>query len=278
MALIQQNDIPYHLDPSNDPFREFDLYYHSFPVKEVPFPPLICFVHGGAWRSEDKCNHSDLARNLVSQTSFPVVVPNYRLSQKGNGVVHPVHAQDVLQFLHFITSNNSTLPPVFDPHRIYLIGHSCSAHMLASILLDTSATTPVLTPSPVLLDAVQGVILSEGIYDIDLLLNDFPNYRSWFIADAFGDMPSYAAFNVAALSLRNLNDTKWLIIHSTGDTLVNNSQSQAMLDHLRALYRDTDTSHLVQGNMKDLNDEHDALLSTTTYLHIVKEFIEARVR
>jgi hypothetical protein len=146
--------------------------------------------------------------------------------------------------------------------------------MLTSILLDTSSISPTLTPPSKLLQAVQGVILSEGTYDIDLLLADFPAYRSWFIAAAFGDLPSYAAFNATALSLRNQNHTRWLIIHSTGDTLVNFKQSKAMLARLQTLYG-SDASRSVQGNT-ELTEEHDAILETRDYLRIVANFIKTQ--
>ncbi|KAJ3726126.1 Alpha/Beta hydrolase protein [Lentinula raphanica] len=268
--MIELKDIAYHQSPVRDLFREFDLYYQdsSSPAKS----PLICFVHGGAWRSEDKLDHCNLARKLVTATTFPVVVPNYRLSSRSNSVRHPNHAEDILQLLVFLTTT-SNIPRVFDPSRIYLISHSCGAHMLASIVLDSSNVSPTLTPSSTILAAIQGIILSEGTYDIDRLLLDFPAYRSWFIVDAFEDKPSYSAFNTTTLGLRTQTNTRWLIIHSKGDTLVNVAQSEAMLAHLQSLYRGRE-SQLVQGNIDELDEEHDALLTTSIYLRIVAGFIK----
>ncbi|KAF5391370.1 hypothetical protein D9757_002004 [Collybiopsis confluens] len=229
-------------------------------------------LHTSSDISDTQLDHSLLARSLLAATSFPVAVPNYRLSHDKNGVVHPAHAQDILECLEFIASNHAGLPPVFDPGRIFLIGHSCSAHIIASILLDSSTTFPSLTPSSVLLNAVQGVILSEGIYDIDLLLNDFPDYRSWFIADAFGDMPSYAPSNVATFPLRTRGNIPWLIIQSKGDTLINIAQSRAMLAHLKLQY--DDGSECVQESLHDLDDEHDSVLLSPIYQRIVTDFIK----
>jgi len=266
IELKERKDIAYHRGTSRDSYREFDLYFQSSSTL-----PLIIFVHGGAWRSEDKLDHSALARSLVSVTGLPVIVPNYRLSAQNNDIHHPIHAQDILECLLFVSSVPHDLPQVFDPSRIYLIGHSCGAHMLASILLDSSSISPALTPPPVILNAIRGVVFSEGIYDIDRLLVDFPGYRSWFIAAAFGDRPSYAAFNTAQLPLRSSGSTtQWLIIHSKGDTLVNLPQSEAMLAHLKSLYGD----QLVEGNI-ELIEEHDAILSTRNYLRIVSDFINA---
>jgi len=268
--MNELRDIAYHHGPQRDSLREFDLYYQNYSAL-----PLLCFVHGGAWRSEDKLDHSALARNLVSATTFPVVVPNYRLSTGTNDIRHPDHAQDILEFLVYITSNSSILPRVFDPSKIYLIGHSCSAHMLASILLDSSSISPTLTPPSMILDAVQGIILSEGIYDIDQLVKDFPDYIDWFIKAAFGD-PTYSAFNATGLSLRNQNTMRWLIIHSKGDRLINLLQSQRMFTHLRILYGGNACQHVLI-NSEELDEGHDAILDGKTYLRIVTDFIKADV-
>jgi len=47
-------DIPYAPLSTRDRFREFDLYFPSTAVhraQSAASTPLICFVHGGAWRS-----------------------------------------------------------------------------------------------------------------------------------------------------------------------------------------------------------------------------------
>ncbi|KAJ3811617.1 Alpha/Beta hydrolase protein [Lentinula aff. lateritia] len=259
MCLIELKNIAYHPDHVRDSLREFDLYYRN--SSDAALLPLILFVHGGAWRS------------LVSATTFPVIVPNYRLSSRSNDVYHPNHAEDVLELLMFITETRPDFPRVFDPSRIYLISHSCGAHMLASILLDSSSISPTLTPPSSILDAIQGVIFSEGIYDIERLLKDFPDYRSWFIEEAFRDLPSYATLDTTSLRLRTQNDIRWLIIHSQGDTLVNVAQSEAMLTHLNNLYGQIE-GKAVQGNIEELKAEHDTVLSTPVYLRIVVDFIE----
>ncbi|KAJ3786822.1 Alpha/Beta hydrolase protein [Lentinula aff. detonsa] len=269
--MIVLKDIPYHRGPIRDPFREFDLYYQK--SSDLALLPLICFVHGGAWRSEDKLDHSNLARNLVSATTIPVIVPNYRLSSGSNDVRHPNHAEDILELLVFITTTSLELPRVFDPSKIYLISHSCGAHMLASIVLDSASIFPTLTPPSTVLNAIQGIILSEGIYDIDRLRLDFPAYHSWFITEAFNDKPSYAATNTTNLRLRSQSNIRWLIIHSKGDTLVNVAQSEAMFAHLQSLYGGL-IGQTVWSNTDELTQEHDALLSTSTYLRIVVDFIK----
>ncbi|KAH9946002.1 Alpha/Beta hydrolase protein [Epithele typhae] len=185
------------------PLPEHRFDYHSPPPASSPAPPqpqLLVFVHGGAWRSEDKADHAPLARTLARLTGWPVAP-----------VQHPAHAEDVLRALHFLTTWPA--PGCAAPaQQLVLLGHSCSAHILTSILLD-QASAPSLTPAPPLLAATRAVVLSEGIYDLDALLRSFPDYKAWFVAAAFGDRDAYPDANTAAHPLRPARRTEAIHAH-----------------------------------------------------------------
>lgn len=152
------------------------------------------------------------------------------------------------------------------------MGHSCSAHMLASIILDSSE--PTLVPSPELLWAIKGVIFSEGIYNIDALLQSFPTYRDWFIVNAFGDLPNYNQSSVTSTPLREgASHIHWLIIHSRGDTLVDVSQSRGMYEHVQSLHENAGGSGRVLRSWDDLKDEHNAVLQSGKFHQIVGDFV-----
>lgn len=230
--------------------------------------------------SEDKANHSVFARQLVLKTSCSVVVPNYRLTPqrptKDNYLHHPAHAEDILLFLNFLLrwEGPKGLPAKpYDLRRIYLIGHSCSAHMLTSIFLDSSLITPTLAPPPSLLRAVQGIIMSEGIYDLDLLLQHFPNYREQFVAHAFGGDKQLSRFATTKYSLRESSThIRWLIIHSTGDHLVNPPQSELIFSHLSQAYGSL-TGHFISNNFDKLTGEHNDILTEDRYVDIYAEIV-----
>ena len=221
--------------------------------------------------SEDKKDHGDLARNLAAYTSYPVAVPNYRLTESGNKLQHPAHTQDILQLLTFLLSWPGPAgceSPPYNPDKIFLMGHSCGTHMLASIILDSSE--PALMPSPELLRAIRGVIFSEGIFDIDALLQSFPTYRDWFIANAFDDLPNYNPYSVTSMPLREgASHIHWIIIHTRGDTHVDMRQSEGMYENLRSLQG----AGRVLKSWDDLEDEHDAVLQSGKFLQIVGDFI-----
>lgn len=218
----------------------------------------------------------DFARSLVLRSGFPVAVPNYRLTPKettGDGEFrHPGHALDILECLTFLTSweGPSGLGNVYDSKAVHLIGHSCAAHMLSTIFLDSSSITPSLTPTDAVRQSVKSIALSEGIYDIDLLLSDYPEYRLWFIAPAFGDMESYRDFSVAEYSART-KDIRWLIVHSTGDTLVNLDQSKFMHGHLRQLMAE-DAEGRVECDFHSFSVEHHDVFVDNGFIELLVRF------
>jgi len=256
--MIEVETITYDLDSR----LQFDLYIPQGSHQK----PLICFIHGGAWKAEDKLQHAQLGRNLAIATSYPVAVPDYRLSPSiGDPVfIHPAHSQDLLQFLNFILLHPS---PAFDPGNLTLIGHSCSAHMLSSIFLDSSTITPSLSPSPELLHAVKTIIMSEGIYDLDMLITSFPKYEG-FIQRAFGIAESYPQFSVLTYPTRPSSAISWFLLHSKQDTFVDQIQLDAMYDHLFQLCPQN-----VFRNVDDLSEEHNDILRGDRYIELISQFI-----
>ncbi|KAF4618254.1 hypothetical protein D9613_011627 [Agrocybe pediades] len=290
MAAVLTN-ISYCLTNPEDDLRQFDIYYPE-PSKSTEesqsqsSSSLICFIHGGAWRSEDKRDHEQTARNLVKATGCPVAVPNYRLTPRNNtdpAFFHPMHVLDMLQFLSFIrgwkpapSSNGASADGhrAFNSNSLILLGHSCSAHMLASVFLHNPDSR--LAPSPELASAVKAIVFSEGIFDIDLLLARFPDYRGWFVEAAFGAAPSFDEYSVVKyplLSRGSSSPISWLVLHSKGDTLVDQSQSDAMFAHLL----DIAGPENVSLNVDSLKEEHNDILATDTYANLVGDFVKKHV-
>ncbi|KAJ6630696.1 Alpha/Beta hydrolase protein [Mycena sp. CBHHK59/15] len=262
-------NIPY--TPTADPCHRFDLY---LPDRPGDGSPVLAFVHGGAWRREDKADHHSLACALATATHCPVLVPNYRLTPQtpteSNQFRHPGHAEDILAFLEFVTAWDGLAAA--QSRSFYLLGHSAGAHILASIFLDSSAISPSLAPSARVLRGVQGLAVSEGIYDLDLLLERFPEYSEWFIAAAFGKRDSYTQYSATRLALRKNSALRWMVIHSTGDTLVDVPQSDAMYRHLRILYGAAADDHVAHSFDK-LHVEHNDVLLAPEFVSIVRSFV-----
>lgn len=58
----------------NENTRSFDLY---FPPQADKSSPLIVFIHGGAWRTEDKADYRQLC-NGFSELGYSCASVNYR--------------------------------------------------------------------------------------------------------------------------------------------------------------------------------------------------------
>ncbi|KAF8758413.1 alpha/beta hydrolase fold [Rhizoctonia solani] len=244
------------------PAQKLDVY---LPPADVALGPVtVVWIHGGAWRrsylSEDKADYKALALKIVEKSNCPVVAVNYRLSPRkeadGLAVRHPRHTLDVLDALIFIQEHGSSqlgIPQsVLD--NIYLVGHSCGAHIIASIILDTeSELYSIPTPSS-LITSVKGVFISEGIYDIDLLLTKFPQYSD-FIENAFGKLSSY----------------------KDGDRLVNEQQAEEMWDHLWELYDDKSAHQYIEADWERLKLDHNEMLGDDEYPSMVAQFIRETV-
>lgn len=58
----------------NDNLRSIDVYVSEKSTSESP---LILFIHGGAWRTEDKSDYQDLALDM-SKLGVSTASVNYR--------------------------------------------------------------------------------------------------------------------------------------------------------------------------------------------------------
>jgi len=201
------------------------------------------------------------ATRFVERSNSPVALVNYSLTTPSTAsVVHPMHARDVLDAINFILSDPS-LQDAFDHSTIHIAGHSCGAHIVTSIFLDSS----FLSPSQSLISAVKSISLSEGLYDLDLLLSTWPDYRS-YVQPAFGDHLDFRKFSTVHYPLRDhSHHIRWFIIHSTGDKLVDLPQSMSIYQHLLDLGTD------VSKDWTSLNGNHDEILTTETYPNIIAQ-------
>jgi len=258
--------------------QRFDAYVGPIRKDNV----ILCFVHGGAWRSGDKSEFATIARKLAMSIKGTVLVPNYRLTPRKptpkNFLHHPAHSEDIILFLnHLFTwpGHIGSLISGAEPSRLYLYGHSCSAHMLSSIFLDTAFITPSLSPSAHIIEAVTGIIFTEGLYNLDRIVADFPAYLDLFVINTFGHHVSYADYSPVHYALRDgTQHIRWLIIHSKGDTLVPMDQSRTMHSHLVNLYQaeEMPAIEFVKENMDVLEEDHDNIY-IDDFVKIVTSFI-----
>jgi len=97
--------------------------------------PVVIWVHGGGWSNGDKTvmggEDGTKIGALWSERGAVVVSINYRLTPE---VQHPAHVQDVAAAINWVHKNISQYGG--DAARIYLLGHSAGAHLIALVATD----------------------------------------------------------------------------------------------------------------------------------------------
>ncbi len=118
--------------------------------------PLIVFIHGGYWRSQDRRNY-DFVASPLNALGFSVVVPGYPLAPDATmgRIVQSLRTALMWLSKHGPKHGVST-------RDLYLCGHSAGGH-LAALLASDSAGETGLPP-------VRGCLPISGIFDLRPLL------------------------------------------------------------------------------------------------------------
>ncbi|KAG8833522.1 Kynurenine formamidase [Serendipita sp. 399] len=210
---------------------------------------------------------------------MPVAVPNYRLSPRqapppDSGIPslkHPEHVQDIVLALEKITNSEHILP-IANTGKVLLVGHSCGAHMIATLMLDppqgegTKLNPPL---SSAVLQSIIGLVIAEGIYDLTLLLKTFPDYRD-FIEGAFPSSGSLDEYSVSRYKYLSDKAIPWLVVQSPGDTLIDIPQAEVMYQHLLLEYeRSGWDARVIRRDFESLEGDHDEVLGTLDFAKLV---------
>jgi acetyl esterase/lipase len=121
--------------------------------------PTVVVVHGGGWFIGDNrcCGlYTTLGHFLASQGIGAVLV-NYRLSP---AVKHPEHVKDVARAVRWAHDNMAKHGG--SSERIFLLGHSAGAHLVALVATDES----YLKAEGLSGADIKGVIAVSGVYQI----------------------------------------------------------------------------------------------------------------
>jgi acetyl esterase/lipase len=143
--------------------------------------PVMVYVHGGGWQVGDKSRVHHKADFLTGE-GYLFVSVNYRLTPE---VQHPGHAVDVAAAVAWAFDNAEEYGG--DPGRVFLMGHSAGAHLVA-----------LVAAAPSYLEAhgrspgdLSGVVLLDGAgYDIPLLRELNPRQFQRTYAPVFGEDPA----------------------------------------------------------------------------------------
>ncbi|MCO5613844.1 hypothetical protein L7F22_068122 [Adiantum nelumboides] len=126
----------------DDERQSVDIYlpYNRTSLKSTI--PLLIFIHGGAWVSENVGMYSDLAQYIASK-GIAVALPEYRLTrykdvtpENPNTIWHPNHLEDVYAGIQTIYSKAENLG--YSTEQTVLVGHSAGGYMSLALALDST--------------------------------------------------------------------------------------------------------------------------------------------
>jgi len=134
-------------------------------LPEKIVPPLIVYVHGGAWRAGSK---SDMPLKGLVANGFAVASVDYRLSTVAP---FPAQAFDIKAAIRFLRAHSSEYG--YDATRIVISGSSAGGHLAALIGVTNGNTELEGTEGDCLKEssAVQGIISLYGASDLMTILS-----------------------------------------------------------------------------------------------------------
>lgn len=161
------------------PRQVLDLYRPGGRADAHAPPPLMVFVHGGAWSMGDKRSAADTA-SAFNGIGFAFAALNYRFHPE---VTPQAQAQDVARALAHLQRHASALG--VNAQRLCLMGHSAGAHLAALTALDPSYLLEAAVPA---IDLKAVVLLDGAGYDIARQMGEGENGRLY--RQVFGSDPA----------------------------------------------------------------------------------------
>ena len=150
--------IAYAADPGDR--HTLDVYA---PRKPRPGAPMVVFLYGGGWDSGNKADYKFVGAALASH-GYLAVVPDYRLYPE---VRYPAFVQDSAAAVRWARDHAADYG--FDPHRLFLMGHSAGAYNAVMLASDPQWLAAVgMEPKR----DIRGVVGLAGPYDFLPLESD----------------------------------------------------------------------------------------------------------
>ncbi|MCE7991910.1 MAG: alpha/beta hydrolase [Roseivirga sp.] len=156
------NDLSYFGTDEADEKHKLDLYL----PEGIEQPPLLIWIHGGAWAFGNRKNEKALATKFAGE-GIAVAVISYRLSpgawadpKLDKGIQHPEHIIDVARAFGWLHKNAETYG--FSQQDIFVSGYSAGGHLSALLATDLH----YLKDQGLNKEVIKGLIPIAGAYDI----------------------------------------------------------------------------------------------------------------
>ncbi len=134
-GTIFHENVPY----ANDTLKKhlLDIY---LPTKSQAPLPLVIWIHGGAWKLNDKYADMGYMKNTIRsfiENGYALASIDYRHSTTA---IFPAQIQDCNQAIEYIYKNAATYN--IDKNRFVLIGFSAGGHLASLLALSNNQNIP----------------------------------------------------------------------------------------------------------------------------------------
>jgi arylformamidase len=219
-GVIDNYSMVYGTDPKAE---SLDMYYPDAARGE----PLVIFVHGGAWSYGDKKQYARLG-TAFAECGVAFAIVNYRHAPAARPDAQAVEIAKAVKWLADRAGSDA-----FALKRIYLMGHSAGAEIIALVLAGRypARATAGLAPG-----TVAGAIAMDGTgYDPFMQTHGIVMHplRLFAFAGAFGIDPSlWASYDVH--QYLNGSEPSMLVVHADRDIVAPEFESADFVKELKA--------------------------------------------
>ena len=222
-GTILLGNIPYNNDTL--PKHLLDVY---LPANAKGKLPLVIFIHGGGWLSNDKYADMGYMKKTVAEivsSGFALASIDYRFSTQA---VFPAQMQDCNRAVSFLYDNADKYG--FDKNRFAVMGFSAGGHLASLVGLSrNNDVTAFFMPGSSKLFRFKAVVDFYGPAELILFpgSNDEKSPEGLLIGAAPLSRPDLAKA-ASPVTYVDKNDPPFLIIHGEKDQLVSTKHSQLL--------------------------------------------------
>ncbi|GAB5526593.1 MAG: hypothetical protein Roseis2KO_44650 [Roseivirga sp.] len=156
------NDLSYYESKETNDKQKLDLYL----PEGIEEPPMLIWIHGGAWAFGNRKNEKALAEKFVAK-GIAVAAISYRLSpgtwadpKFDKGIQHPEHIKDVARAFSWVYNHADEYG--YSQQDLFVSGYSAGGHLAALLATDPR----YLKAQGLAFTDIKAVIPIAGAYDI----------------------------------------------------------------------------------------------------------------
>lgn len=207
-----------------------------------------------------------LVPKVIKLTNLPLAVVEYRLTPE---VAHPEHIKDVISGLTLLTSSSlldcEQGAAKWDRSNLSLAGHSVGAFLCCQLTLQPPSSLTSFSVPTKIRQSIKGIMIIAGIYDLNDMLDEYPDYASWTKEAMGSDDEGLKRESVANWGLYEDQAGKKLkvfVVSGKEDELVSERQADLMVKRLKEMLKGNDQE--IQRRLKidydTVKGTHDSML------------------